>query len=114
MDTPALLGAALAFSTVALPTILVLFVKNINKTNEMNKAELLSNFALLKSEIKNNNLEFENKIEKLIDTKLSRFKQELNLDHKKLSVDTLDKISSRLIRLGEKHNKDFLENIYED
>lgn len=112
MDTPALLGAALAFSTVALPTILVLFVKNINKTNEMNKAESLSNFALFKSEIKNNNLEFENKIEKLIDNKLARFKQDLN--HRKLSVETLDRISLRLVKLGEKHNKDFLENIYED
>ena len=114
MNTPSLLGAALAFSTIALPTILVLFVKNINQTNEMNKKEIHNTILLLKSDIETNNLKFENKIEKIIDGKLNKFRESLNLDHKKLSVETLDRIAIKLAKIGEKYDKNFLENLYED
>ena len=114
MDTPTLLGAALAFSTAALPIIIVLFIKNNNKTNEMNKSETVNTIALFKAEMENNNLKFKNEIEKVIDNKFTKFRQSLDLDHKKLSVDTLDRISTKLAKLGEKYDKNFLDNLYED
>lgn len=121
MDTPSLLGASLSLSVVALPTIMVLFVKNISKTNELNKAESKNDIAglqntikLLKADIENNNLKFESKIEKLIDNKLNKFRESLDLDHRKLSVDTLDRISSRLVKIGEKFDPKIIENLYDD
>ncbi len=92
MDTPALLGAALAFSAVSLPIILILFTKNITKDIALS----------------------ESRMEKIINDKLASFEKNLNLHHKKLAVDTLDRISSRLVKIADKIDPKILDNLYDD
>jgi hypothetical protein len=102
METTSLLGAALAFSVVSLPVILILFQKNINQTILLSEAKIRKECVEDSAKIRND-----------FTKELESFKSSLNLDHKKLSVDTLDRISSKLVRIAEKIDPKMLDNLYD-
>jgi len=91
MDTPALLGAALAFSVVALPLIFVLFTKNIAKDIELSEAKIRKECTADSVKLRAD-----------FTAELVRFRSSLNLDHKKLAYDNLEKISKRLTSAANK------------
>ena len=75
MDTTLLLAGSLGLSTISLPAIMVLYKHNIRQ-------EILLS---------------ESRMEKLFSEKLDSFKR--SLEHKKLAISNINKISKRLLEV---------------
>lgn len=81
MDTPTIIGAALAFSVAALPLIIYLYSTGVKK-------DILLSEARSSQEMKNY---FDKKIGEIM----------ADLGHKKVSVEQLDIISRRLVKIAD-------------
>lgn len=100
MDNAALLAGALGLSATAFPVIMFLFAKNIAK-----------DMQLLKNEIRKECQMDNDKMKESLEAKIDIVVQTIN--HQKLSVSNLDKISVRLHQILVAQNPNN-KNIYED
>ena len=98
MDTPSIIGSALAFSVIALPIILILYNKGILKDIQLLEGRLRLDFE---KEITGIKEVVKEGVKDQVAEMLSSFKKDLNLNHRKLSVENLDKISDRLIKIAD-------------
>lgn len=100
MDTPTLLAASLGLSTFALPIIMYLYTSGMKKDMKLLKSEIIAEY---KDDIKILEDVVDNKIDKLIE----------DFGHKKLSVETLDLISKRLVKCIDKFDPNNKHGLYD-
>ena len=110
MDTPSIIGSALAFSVIALPIILILYNKGILKDIQLLEGRLRLDFE---KEITGIKEVVKEGVKDQVAEMLSSFKKDLNLNHRKLSVENLDKISDRLIKIADKIDPNNKHNLYD-